>query len=79
MLRTALTTHSMTAINTVMGAAPTWQGSRGHSRRIDYVCMSTQAMEFVTECHVDLALDIAPAAREDHWPVFATIDLDGAI
>ena len=65
-LRATLEEHGMHASNTYFDAGTTWTGSTGLKSRIDYICPSHALHQHVTECYVDLNLDLSTAVREDH-------------
>eukprot|EP00973_Karenia_brevis_P051389 7137271-Karenia_brevis.AAC.1 len=71
----ALFELGMVAINTFMGSGPTWSGSTGGMRRIDYICCQACHWKSVAGCRVDYHVNPATAIRDDHFPVATSFDL----
>ena len=53
--------------NSFFNAGPTWSDAFGGLYRLDYLLLSRSLRGCVTECYVDRHLDLATAARDDHF------------
>ena len=75
MLRNMMQQFELYAANTFEGGDYTWTGTRGHRRRIDYICISRWAQPFLQKTWVADEPVLAPATREDHRAVCVQLNL----
>ena len=70
-----LEAHTLRAVNTFVGAQPTWTGARGHRSRIDYVFIKQSDAHAVSRVGVVPGIDLSTSERADHDVLAACVDL----
>ena len=69
-----LDVHGLFVCNIVVGGLATWCHISGKAKRIDYICLDLRLKDAVVQCYVDMGVDLAPGAREDHYLLVLDID-----